>query len=147
MARATDTCNDVYQVENKVKFLTVEALRGVNSTIFDAHSSRLANVGKRDYVTGTALEQGCNLDKAVVCATTGAGPEQCSKLRGSVAVIDENIDITVSAQRQHPSQTLSEDQDSTEDSEDHGDSPSIEKLVDKHSRDASDSGSGNSTEW
>ena len=67
MARATHTCNDVYQVENKVKFLTAEALRGVNSTIFDAQSSRLANVlGKRDYVTGTALEQGCDLDKAVV---------------------------------------------------------------------------------
>ena len=67
MARATHTCNDVYQVENKVRCLTAEALRGVNSTIFDAQSSRLANVlGKRDYVTGTALEQGCDLDKAVV---------------------------------------------------------------------------------
>ena len=67
MARATHTCNDVYQVENKVKFLTAEALRGVNSTIFDAQSSWLANVlGKRDNVTGTALEQGCDLDKAVV---------------------------------------------------------------------------------
>ena len=67
MARAAHTCNDVYQVENKVKFLTAEALRGVNSTIFDAQSSRLANVlGKRDYVTGSALEQGCDLDKAVV---------------------------------------------------------------------------------
>ena len=67
MARARHTCNDVYQAENKVKFLTAEALRGVNSTIFDPQSSRLANVlGKRDYVTGTALEQGCDLDTAVV---------------------------------------------------------------------------------
>ena len=59
----THTCNDVCQVENEVKFFTAKALREVNSTIFDAQSSRLANVlGKRDY----ALEQGCDLDKAVV---------------------------------------------------------------------------------
>ena len=45
---------------NKVKFLTAEALRGV--TIFDAQGNRIDNeLGKRDYVTGTALEQGCDL--------------------------------------------------------------------------------------
>ena len=39
--------------KNNFKFLTAEALRGV--TIFDAQGAEL---GKRDYVTGTALEQG-----------------------------------------------------------------------------------------
>ena len=108
MARATHTCNDVYQVENKVKFLTAEALRGVNSLIFDAQSSRLANVlGKRDYVTGTALEQGCDLDKAVVVqrqAPTVRNSAQSSEAQQS-QFIDENIDITVSAQRQNPSKS------------------------------------------
>ena len=56
MARATHTCNDVYQVGKQ------GVLRGVNSTIFDAQGSRIENeLGKRDYVTGTALEQGCDL--------------------------------------------------------------------------------------
>ena len=113
MARATHICNDVYQVENKVKFPTAEALRGVNSVIFDAQGSRLANeLGRRVYVTGTALEQGCDLDKAVV-------------VQRQATV--QNIDIPVSAQRQNPSkskrfqQTIEIPQ--LEDSEDHGDSP------------------------
>ena len=45
--------------ENKVKSLTADALRGVNSTIFDAEGNRIDNeLGKRDYMTVTALEQG-----------------------------------------------------------------------------------------
>ena len=50
--------------ENKAKFLTAEAPRGVNSTIFDAQGSRIDNeLGKWDNVTGTALEQGCEFDE------------------------------------------------------------------------------------
>ena len=59
MARATHTrAMMCIRWENKVKFLTAEALRGVNSTIFDAQGSRMNELGKRDHVTGTALEQG-----------------------------------------------------------------------------------------
>ena len=32
----TTSCHDVYQIENKIKFLIAEALRGVDSLIFDA---------------------------------------------------------------------------------------------------------------
>ena len=50
----THTCCDVYQVvKTRSKVLAAEALRGVNSTIFDAQGSRIDNeLGKRDYVTG-----------------------------------------------------------------------------------------------
>ena len=117
--------------EIKVKFLTTEALRGVNSTIFDVQGSRIDNeLGKRNYVTGAALEQGCDLGQGSRCATTEAQQSW---------VIDEIIDITVSKQRQNTSKskTLSaNNEDPTvkgfrrswrftrlEDSEDHGDSP------------------------
>ena len=44
--------------EHKVKFTTAEAPRGVNSTIFDTQGARLTNeLGKREHVTGTSLEQ------------------------------------------------------------------------------------------
>ena len=108
MARATHTCNDVYQVENKVKFLTAKALRGVNSLIFDAQEQQACQrVGQADYVTGTALEQGCDLDKAVVVqrqAPMVQNSAQSSEAQQS-QFIDENIDITVSAQRQNPSKS------------------------------------------
>ena len=49
-----------------------ERPRGVDSLIFDACGSRLANeLGRRVHVTGTALEQGCDLDMPVVLQTTG----------------------------------------------------------------------------
>ena len=58
--------------ENKVKFLSAEALRGVN-TIFDAQGGMIDNVlGKRDYVTGTVLEQVAIRDKAIAVQRTGA---------------------------------------------------------------------------
>ena len=41
--RTTHTCNDVYQVENNIKFIAAEALRGVGSLIFDARGSTLAS--------------------------------------------------------------------------------------------------------
>ena len=50
--------------EHKVKISIAEVLRGVNSTIFDAQGSRIdSELGKRDCVTGTALEKGCELDE------------------------------------------------------------------------------------
>ena len=50
--RATPSCNDVYQVENKIKFIAAEALRGVSSLIFIARENRLANeLGRRDFGT------------------------------------------------------------------------------------------------
>ena len=105
--------------EIKVKFLTTEALRGVNSIIFDVQGSRIDNeLGKRNYVTGAALEQGCDLGQGSRCATTEAQQSW---------VIDEIIDITVSKQRQNTvsqrrfQQTMKIPQ--SKDSEDHGDSP------------------------
>ena len=84
---------------------SAEALRGVNSVIFD--SSRLANVlGKRDYVTGTALTR-LRFGQGSRCATTGAERSR-TVLKGQSQqshFIDENIDITVSAQRQNPSKS------------------------------------------
>ena len=38
--RATHTCNDVYQLENKIKFLTAGAPRGVDSHTFDGRLNR-----------------------------------------------------------------------------------------------------------
>ena len=58
-------------------------------------------LGKRDSVTGTALEQGCDWDKAVVVqrqAPTVQNSAQSSEAQ-------QNIDITVSAQRQNPSES------------------------------------------
>ena len=86
---------------------SVEALQGVNSVIFDAQSSRLANVlGKRDFVTGTALTR-LRCGQGSRCATTGAERSR-TVLKGQSQqshFIDENIDITVSAQRQNPSKS------------------------------------------
>ena len=106
MARATHTCNDVYQVENNVKFLTAEALRGVNSLIFDAQGSRLANVlGKRDYVIGTALEQGCDVVQTVL------KPQRLSSRSSSTR---SSTSLSRRRGRTPVSQTLSEDhRDST----------------------------------
>ena len=90
--------------ENKVKFLTAEALRGVNSTIFDAQGSRIDNeLGKWGHVTGTALEQGCGLTRRLEGAeskrkhrapqgsrgaTTGAARHRrCSGFRGSAIAV------------------------------------------------------------
>ena len=120
MARATQMC---IRWENKVNFLTAEALRGVNSTIFGAQGSRIDNeLGKRDYVTGTALEQGCDSGKGSRCATTSADGTDAA--HGSEAqqsqFIDEIIDITVSAQKQNPRNT---EVPQLENPEDHGDSP------------------------
>ena len=51
--RATHTCSDLYQFENKTKYLTPGALRGVDGLTFDARGSRLAGeFGRRDCVTG-----------------------------------------------------------------------------------------------
>ena len=73
MAIATHTCNDVVQFGNKVKFFTAEALRGVNNTIFDVQDRRIdKELGQRDSVTGTALEQGCESGQGSRGATTGA---------------------------------------------------------------------------
>ena len=134
--------------ENKVKFLTAEALRGVNSTIFDAQGSRIDNeLGKRDHVTGTALEQGCDLGQGSRCATTGADGTDAAQ--GSEAqqsqFIDEIIDITVSAQRQNPSKSKRFQQTTEipqlEDSEDHGDSQlqHTVKMVDDTAESSEDS--------
>ena len=177
MARATHTCNDVYQVENKVKFLTAEALRGVSSRIFDAQGSRLANEwGRRDYVTGTALEQGCDLDKAVVV------PRQAPMVQTVLKAQRLSSRSSSTAQRQNPSKsnalrrprrswrflscsTQSRGSMTLLSVQKKAQMPLvqfIEKLVDDTvlrrtssrspspiatSRDASDSGSGNSTEW
>ena len=46
--RATHTCNDVYRVENKIKFLAVEALRGVVCLIFEQACQRVGQAGLRD---------------------------------------------------------------------------------------------------
>ena len=62
MVRVANTCNGVKKVgkTSLSSFLTAEALRGV--TIFDAQGNRIDNeLGKRDYVTSTPLEQGCDL--------------------------------------------------------------------------------------
>ena len=64
-------------------------------------------LGKRDCVTGTALEQGCDLDKAFVVhrqAPTVQNSAQSSEAQQS-QFIDENIDIPVSAQRRTPSES------------------------------------------
>ena len=127
MARATHTCNDVYQVENKVKFLTAEALRGVNSLIFDAPSSRLANLlGKRDYVTGTALEQGCDLDKAVVVQRQA--PTVQNSAQSSEA--DDTVLRRTSSGSPSP----------TEISRDASDGGSFNRNIGEHSSRATDSG-------
>ena len=68
--RATHTCNSVYQIENKIKFFMAEALRGVDSLIFDArlNRNRYHNANQADCKdpTGAALEQRCDFDLPVV---------------------------------------------------------------------------------
>ena len=64
-------------------------------------------LGKRDHVTGTALEQGCDLDKAVVVqrqAPMVQNSAQSSEAQQS-QFVDEIINIPVSAQRQNPSKS------------------------------------------
>ena len=50
--RATHTCNNVYQIEDKIKFFMAEALRGVDSLIFDArlNRNRYHNANQEDTV-------------------------------------------------------------------------------------------------
>ena len=82
------TCNNVYQVENKVKFLTAEALRGVNSTIFDAQSSRLANVlGKRDSSQVQLSNKVAIWTRQLLCDDRRRWSRQCSKLRDSAVAV------------------------------------------------------------
>ena len=96
--------------ENKVKFLTAEALRGVNSTIFAAQRSRIdTELGEREYVTGTALEQGCDLRQGSRGATTGANGADAGQ--GSEAQQSQSIDEIIDKIMEIPQ---------LEDSEDHG---------------------------
>ena len=54
------TCNDVYQVDNKIKFIAAEALRGIN---FDTRGSRFANeFGRRDNVIDESCKSKQNPD-------------------------------------------------------------------------------------
>ena len=49
----THTCNDVYQVENKIKSIAAEALRGASSLNHKARGNWLANeLDRWDSVTG-----------------------------------------------------------------------------------------------
>ena len=118
--------------EEKFKFLAAGALRGV--TIFDAWGNRIDNeLGKRDFVTGTALEQGCDVRQGSRGATTDAC--QGSEVQQSW-FIDEIIDITVSVERQKPSKSKRFQQTTipqSEDPEDRGDS--IQKIVEIHPED------------
>ena len=85
----THTCCDVYQVvKTRSKVLAAEALRGVNSTIFDAQGSRIDNeLGKRDYVTGSALERGCELDEVADTTVVSGSRKQNENTELHMAVV------------------------------------------------------------
>ena len=69
--RATHTCNDVYQIDNQIKFFTADAFRGVDSLTFDArlHRIRYHSANQAEHCgdsADTALEQGCDFHMPVV---------------------------------------------------------------------------------
>ena len=108
--------------EEKVKFLTAEVLRGVNSTIFDAHGAGL--------IMTSSLEQDCDSRQDSRGATTGAARHRrCSRFRRSAVVVlrrdhrhhclDAEAETTVRQRRFQ--QTVKIPQ--SKDSEGHGDSP------------------------
>ena len=120
MAKATHTCNGVYQVENKVKFLAAEALRGVNST----HLRRTEAAGLQTSVGQAGLSDRYSsrtrlrFGQGSRCATTGAdGPDSAQSSEAQQSqFVDENHRHHCHRRRGRTpvSQTLSEDhRDST----------------------------------
>ena len=75
--------------------------------------SRLANeLGKRDYVTGTAHEQGCDLDNAVVVqrqAPTVQTVLKAQRLSSRSSSTKSSTSVSQRRGRTQVSQTLSED--------------------------------------
>ena len=64
-SRGRRSSNDAHQAENKIKFFTAEALRGIDS--HPRHTSRNAEQAEhRGDSTGIALGQGCELVMTVV---------------------------------------------------------------------------------
>ena len=96
MARAAHTCNDVYQVEKQGLVRHSRSASRNRQSYLDTQGSRIDNeLGKWDYVTSTALEQGCEVDEV---ADTLVEPK-----------VNENIELprAVVVQRQAPTaQTL-----------------------------------------
>ena len=74
MAKATHTCNDVYQVGKQGQVPhSRSAPRSQQHHLRRTRQQQIDNeLGKRDYVTGTALEQGCDMRQGSRGATTGA---------------------------------------------------------------------------
>ena len=112
-------------------------LRGVSSTIPDAQGSRIDNeLGKRDNVTGTALEQGCELDEVADTPVVSGSRKknENTELHKAVAGADGTDAAQGSEARQKPSkskhfqQTIKIPQAKNED---HGDSPGqrIRKII------------------